>query len=306
MRRLLIAVSILFVSGAPVGAGSDARLVKVRELAALMEQEASFRIGVEAILGQQHEATMAQLDSAAVQSPDRKPAIEARKKELTELHERVLTLLWKHIDFDAFREDVVVPIYLSHFTDEEIDALLAFYRSPPGRKLVALTPELLRTSTEATARYFEPAFERVRQELMGDVDQKRLVLWTVAEMRKIATAIDALRVEVKFDLIDADRVPRVASVDELRPLFEAADVRGTLESNDAWGEPFVILISEGARRYRIVSAGADRTFESNSRVIPSGAAPADAATLWTPTNEADIIWADDRFVQAPRQSGITP
>ncbi len=53
-----------------------------------------------------------------------------------------------------------MPLYDRHFSDDEVDALLQFYRTPVARKLVGLTPELMRESNDATSRFFEAAAER--------------------------------------------------------------------------------------------------------------------------------------------------
>ncbi|HVS31278.1 MAG TPA: DUF2059 domain-containing protein [Thermoanaerobaculia bacterium] len=290
MRRLLISASILLAFTASAIAQSETGQSRIRELVSLMGQDAAFRLAVETILNQQHEAGLQQLDRMAAQSPENAALVEERKKQQTALHARVLALFWKHIDLDAFRDEVIVPLYDRHFTDDEVDALLQFYRTPVARKLVGLTPELMRESNEATTRFFEAAAERVRQEIDEDVDDKTKVLRTVAEMRKIATDIEYLQIETEPGLLS-----RASSVEELQPLREAAKIRGTLEPNDAWGRPFVILLSEDAERYRIVSAGADGVFEPDSRTM--SATPAEPPTAWTDGYDADIISEDGTFTR---------
>ena len=38
--------------------------------------------------------------------------------------------------------EVLVPVYASHFSREEVRAMIAFYRTPVGQKLIAETPAL--------------------------------------------------------------------------------------------------------------------------------------------------------------------
>src|SRR5215831_6951697 len=40
--------------------------------------------------------------------------------------------------------DRIVPIYAEHFTTDDVNALIQFYKTPIGRKLVAETPGLMR------------------------------------------------------------------------------------------------------------------------------------------------------------------
>jgi hypothetical protein len=46
-------------------------------------------------------------------------------------------------------EDAIVPLYLASFTGEELDAMLVFYHSPVGEKLLRKQPEIFRASSEA-------------------------------------------------------------------------------------------------------------------------------------------------------------
>jgi hypothetical protein len=45
--------------------------------------------------------------------------------------------------------DLIVPIYSRHFSEEDIDGLLAFYRSPLGQRLSQALPEITAESQEA-------------------------------------------------------------------------------------------------------------------------------------------------------------
>jgi hypothetical protein len=45
----------------------------------------------------------------------------------------------------------IVPVYQRHFTRTDVEALIAFYSSPAGRKIVREQPAMLRESMQATA-----------------------------------------------------------------------------------------------------------------------------------------------------------
>ena len=49
--------------------------------------------------------------------------------------------------------DMLVPIYAKYFTHEDIVALLAFYETPTGRKLISSQPALVQESMEAGAEW---------------------------------------------------------------------------------------------------------------------------------------------------------
>lgn len=49
----------------------------------------------------------------------------------------------------------LVPVYDKHFDENELRALITFYRSPIGRKLLKVTPLIMQESMEASSRYFQ-------------------------------------------------------------------------------------------------------------------------------------------------------
>ncbi len=62
-------------------------------------------------------------------------------------------------------EDAIVPLYLASFTGEELDAMLAFYRSPVGEKLLRKQPEIFRASSEAGRQWAADLTYRLRERL---------------------------------------------------------------------------------------------------------------------------------------------
>lgn len=44
--------------------------------------------------------------------------------------------------------DQLVVVYMDSYTEEEIDAILAFYNTPVGKKMVATTPEITQKSMQ--------------------------------------------------------------------------------------------------------------------------------------------------------------
>jgi uncharacterized protein len=163
MRRL-VPLAILLLIAASAGA-AEAPTEKIRELIRLMDPQAAFRVGIEMALDAEHRQSIAQLDAIAASDPDKLAQVEARKEEVTDIHRRLLPLLWKHIDFERFSEEVIVPIYRQNVSEADIDALIEFYRSPAGRRQVELMPTILRSSSEASEAFFAPALEKVFEEL---------------------------------------------------------------------------------------------------------------------------------------------
>lgn len=62
-------------------------------------------------------------------------------------------------------EDAIVPLYLANFTAEELDAMLVFYHSPVGEKLLRKQPEIFRASSEAGRKWATDLTFRLRARL---------------------------------------------------------------------------------------------------------------------------------------------
>ena len=60
--------------------------------------------------------------------------------------------------------DRLIPIYDKQFSTEDLNAFIAFYASPAGRKLVEGIPEIMRQSIEVSGQYFQEKFPEIKEE----------------------------------------------------------------------------------------------------------------------------------------------
>ena len=51
--------------------------------------------------------------------------------------------------------DSVIPVYAKYFTQDELKALITFYKSPVGIKNLNLTPKLMTEVMQSAGQYFE-------------------------------------------------------------------------------------------------------------------------------------------------------
>lgn len=61
--------------------------------------------------------------------------------------------------------DLIVPIYMKHFTDTEIDAMLAFYKSDAGQSVVRKLPVVTQESILAGQEWGQAMAGEIVQEL---------------------------------------------------------------------------------------------------------------------------------------------
>ena len=121
----------------------------------------------------------------------------------------------------------------------------------------------------------------------ADEPQLTYIRTTTANMRLLAESIEALAT-------DTNEYPAV-SFDELATALSPRYIK-TVPTVDAWGNPF-FYIADG-EHYRFVSAGADGTFEKDSRELAT-------TKLETRTRDGaatDIIFQDGLFIQIPTEA----
>ena len=61
--------------------------------------------------------------------------------------------------------EVLVPVYASHFSREEVRAMIAFYRTPVGQKLIAETPALTADAMTVGQSWWRELATRVVQKM---------------------------------------------------------------------------------------------------------------------------------------------
>jgi hypothetical protein len=75
---------------------------------------------------------------------------------------------------EKFFEDVFTPVYMKHFDEEDIDAIIAFYKTPAGKKLIAERPSLMKDAAQegmtAGAKLGVRVMEELRKEQDNDDD----------------------------------------------------------------------------------------------------------------------------------------
>ncbi len=71
--------------------------------------------------------------------------------------------------------DLYAPIYREHFTQADVDGLVAFYRSPVGQKAVEHTPAILEAGMAAGQRWAQEAMPGFQRELQRRLEAEGLL-----------------------------------------------------------------------------------------------------------------------------------
>jgi uncharacterized protein len=254
----------------------------------LLEATSMNRAGVAMI-----DAMFAQIEK---QTLDAARANGNRPEDIAEAMELFGTFRAKasKIDFAGLMQEAYIRIYSKYFTESELEDLLAFHSTPTGRKSIEVMPDLMREGMEAGVRELAPKIDQVMSEAMTEQEKKRPWRRAMADIRNVATALEAYALDH----------------DELYPLGDYASLEGLLTPDyltgfpdaDPWEHAYAYVVSPDRKRYRLVSAGADSIFDWDSRRILGNVSERETKTRWRDRLEDDIILADLAFVQAPVQA----
>jgi uncharacterized protein len=76
--------------------------------------------------------------------------------------------------FDGLSSDrlvsMIVPIYDKHFTEEDIKAMIAFYESPVGKKMIEKLPLIMQESMVAGQQWAEEIGQKVQEKQQSKKD----------------------------------------------------------------------------------------------------------------------------------------
>ena len=100
--------------------------------------------------------------------PGADQATPEQKKQMTDFQQRVMDVVNQKIGWKALEPDFI-NLYASTYTEEELDGIVAFYKSPIGQKMIEKTPELMAKSTQITQQKMselQPQLTQMVQDFM--------------------------------------------------------------------------------------------------------------------------------------------
>ena len=275
MRKLIV----LLLIACPIFATEPNPSAKQRELIekmlTLMNAEASTHAVMDAMFSQMEQEILGESDD------------ESEAREMFKLfRERAMK-----IDFGKDLREAQVRLYAKYFTEKELADLVAFYETTTAKKMIATMPQLMRESLDIGAKQVAPKLEKLTAEVREEMEKARPWSKTMADMRTIATAVEAYSTdENAFPAGDINAVEKV-----LVPTYIKK-----MPQKDMWGHAYAYSVSPDRQHYRIASAGADMNFEWDSlRIAP---VKEGEDVKYRERLEDDLIYADGRFLQLPLQA----
>jgi len=154
MKKLVhvFLAALILVAGAEFARSQDAvtpeRTALVKELIEATGGKKQFDDISSSMLDMQTASASQVFDSVFADDKTLTAADRAMIKDLTtESIDRMMAkskeFLAEKLDFDKMVENVFTPVYAKHFTDDDLRAMIAFYRTPTGQKTIKEMPQML-------------------------------------------------------------------------------------------------------------------------------------------------------------------
>lgn len=140
MRRLIFFVVWLSVSAL---ADEKSKAQKIEQLLQLTNAESLMKSYVN--------MTMEQLEAKKISSMIGIPISPQMEKQLQELRVQIGGLFERTLSWEKLKAPMV-QIYGEAYSEEQLDGMLAFYRSPIGKSLLEKTPVVLKKSNELSQK----------------------------------------------------------------------------------------------------------------------------------------------------------
>jgi hypothetical protein len=290
MRRLFF-VAVLAAVALPLLATQPNPSAKHKELAAKLITAMHFdRMGASMMDAMYGEIERQFIKDAEEKGNDPDDIAEA-KEMFAAFREKVRT-----IDFNALLREEQAVIYAKYFTEQELTDLVAFYTGATGTKMLDVMPQLMAEGARIGADKLGPRIQEVMSEVMEEGEKKRPWRRTTADMRSLATAVEAYSTDQSDETY-----PVATDLAGLKTALKDVYMKNFPEK-DMWGHPYEYVVSPDRKHYRIVSAGADGIFDWDSRKIVIAKEGAEPAVRYRDHLEDDLIYADGMFLQLPVQA----
>lgn len=159
MKSILLVVLLLL---APALYADDAsKKAKVEELIQLTQLEKNYSQMIYLMMDSMSLAVRQQLSQVKM--------TPAREAMLTEFQKDVTELFREQFGWD-YMLGVYTKLYNEEFTEEEIDGMVAFYRSPAGKSVIEKTPIVMSKATaigQERGQSLQPAIAELMQDFMA-------------------------------------------------------------------------------------------------------------------------------------------
>ncbi len=144
MKRVFaIVLAVLALTCATARADDASKRAKAEELFATLHMDQT--------MGQLMKIVMAQVQQSVNSVPGADQMTPDQKAQVADFQKRVLALVSDKLGWKALEPDFI-DLYATTYSEEELDAMLSFYKSAVGQKMLEKTPELMSKGMQISQR----------------------------------------------------------------------------------------------------------------------------------------------------------
>lgn len=163
MRKIAVCVAAMSLSAAALAAPpKEAAIDELIQVARLREQTETMMQSMEKDLATNMNGMMAGITGREI-SPAKRQRLQGMQRQMVQILREEMA--WEKI------QPIYRQIYKESFTQEEIDGMLAFYRSPVGQAMLQKMPQVMERSMQISRERLLPRVTQRMTQLLSETVQ---------------------------------------------------------------------------------------------------------------------------------------
>ncbi|MBW8748560.1 MAG: DUF2059 domain-containing protein [Acidobacteria bacterium] len=164
-RRILIVATTMLLA-LPLSARADeaSKRAKIEQMLTVLKMEDNFNLLMKQVEQQGRQMGMSMTNPSQLTDADKKILDNFMTKLMAAMQE---TMGWQKLKSEF------IDLYAKAYTEEEVDGILTFYKSPVGQSMLAKTPQLVQQSmaiSQTHMKEIQPKLEQLTEDLKKDLD----------------------------------------------------------------------------------------------------------------------------------------
>jgi hypothetical protein len=169
---LMLASAVAYAAGSNPISISETKRQLMLELFELTGGERSADQMIDVLLAQMEQSQGAMIEQVVAGTSGLSPEEQSELREhlggAQGFFAKFRTRLPERIDFQELMQGVVMPIYDRYFDEEDLREMVAFYRTPAGRKAVSTLPQITQETMQGVAERVQPQILGLVQEIIAE------------------------------------------------------------------------------------------------------------------------------------------
>ena len=111
-------------------------------------------------------------ESIGVSASQKQELLQTLSQDISRIANLYNQRLMEKINFNQIIENVYYPLYDKYYTEEDLQAMINFYKTPTGKKTISVMPQLLQESIQRVSQIIHPQAVQIFQEIFEQEMQR--------------------------------------------------------------------------------------------------------------------------------------